>query len=326
MLLRGRSVLITGGTGYLGSHLAAFLETHQPRRIVIYSRDENKQYQMQRRKPDYMYWLGDIRDQRRLLRAFQGVDVVIHAAALKHVPFGERHPSELVQTNILGTQNICDAARQMGVSLVVALSTDKAVKPVSAMGISKAMMEKTVVAAHRENGPDDQTRFCCARHGNVAGSRGSVIPLFYEWLKEGRPLTVTHARMTRFLMTMAESAALIEYALTYARGGEIFVRKAPSVAISALAHAMAARYGSAQTCVEIDSRMRPGEKLSEVLISGQERNTAAEKGPYFIIPETVTTSECTNLSEDYDSALLPTLSTPEELSYLLDAFEAQNFR
>ena len=212
----------------------------EPKEIRILSRDEKKQWDMQRQFPDFEYLLGDVRDATRLAVAMEGVDYVFHAAALKQVGSCEKDPFEAVQTNIMGSYQACLAARRAGVKTFVALSTDKAVKPVNAMGTSKAMMEKMVCSQNQKN---CQTVFCCVRYGNVMGSRGSVIPLFLDQLEQGQPLTVTVPEMTRFLLTLDQSVELVFHAMTQARGGEIFVRKAPACTIQALADTIRQRAG-----------------------------------------------------------------------------------
>ncbi len=191
-------ILITGGTGSFGNKVAAFLETFNPREIVIFSRDEKKQYEMQRMRPGYRYVIGDVRDRPQVDFAMKGVDIVFHAAALKQVPSCETFPLEAVKTNVLGSQNVCASARENGVRALVALSTDKAVKPINAMGLSKAMMEKIVVSQNILSGGPV---YSCVRYGNVMGSRGSVIPLFLRQIAGKEKLTITDPNMTRFLMT-----------------------------------------------------------------------------------------------------------------------------
>ena len=220
-LLKSKHVLITGGTGSFGNRMARFLFGLGASCITIFSRDEKKQYEMKVRCPEFRFVLGDVRDRSSLRRVLQGVDVVFHAAALKQVPNCEMHPFEAVQTNIIGSQLLCEGAAEAGVRNVVFLSTDKAVKPINAMGISKAMMEKIACSANREGGA---TVCCCTRYGNVMGSRGSVIPLFLRQIESREKLTLTIPGMTRFLMTLDESVQLVAHAIANARGGEIFVK------------------------------------------------------------------------------------------------------
>ncbi|HLL55913.1 MAG TPA: polysaccharide biosynthesis protein, partial [Myxococcaceae bacterium] len=223
MEIRGSTILITGGTGSFGNRVARHLLQQGPKQIRIYSRDEKKQWEMQRAFPDFRFLIGDVRDPSRLAQAMRGVDYVFHAAALKQVPSCEMYPWEAVKTNTVGSQNVCEVAAAAGVRTVVALSTDKAVKPVNAMGMSKAMMEKIVCSQNQFEG---DTVFCCVRYGNVMGSRGSVIPLFRQLIEEKKPLRITVPHMTRFLLTLDESVDLVVHAMSSARGGEIFVRKA----------------------------------------------------------------------------------------------------
>ena len=213
--LFGSVILVTGGTGSFGNRVARHLLKSKPAQIRIYSRDEKKQWEMKRAFPQFRYIVGDVRDADRLSEAMRGVDYVFHAAALKQVPSCETYPFEAVKTNVLGSQNACDAAKYNGVKCLVALSTDKAVKPVNAMGISKAMLEKIVCS---QNEFDNRTVFCCVRYGNVMGSRGSVIPLFRDQIRKGEPLTLTVPTMTRFLLTLDQSVNLVLHAMTQGAG------------------------------------------------------------------------------------------------------------
>lgn len=281
MTIRESVVLITGGTGSFGNRVATQMLGRGPREVRIFSRDEKKQWDMSRRLPDYRYILGDVRDRDSLDRAMHGVDYVFHAAALKQVPSCEIYPLEAVKTNVLGSQNVFDAAVSAGVRCVVALSTDKAVKPVNAMGVSKAMMEKLVCS---QNLFQSRTVFCCVRYGNVMGSRGSVIPLFRELIEKGAPLTITSPEMTRFLMSLDDSVDLVMHAMTSAKGGEIFVKQAPASTVLDLAKAISALYSPrrAEHPVEIVG-VRPGEKIHEMLVNEYEIRRAAEAEGYFVI-------------------------------------------
>lgn len=279
--LSGATILITGGTGSFGNRVARHLLDLGPAQIRIFSRDEKKQWEMQRRWPGFRYVIGDVRDAGRLEEAMNGVDFVFHAAALKQVPSCESYPLEAIKTNILGTQNICATARAAGVKTVVALSTDKAVKPVNAMGTSKAMMEKLVCSQNQFGGP---TTYCCVRYGNVMGSRGSVIPLFLRQIREEIPLTITVPHMTRFLMTLDQSVDLVFHAMTMAQGGEIFVRKAPACTVLDLAEAMRRRHsprGAEHPIQEVG--IRPGEKIHEILVNEYELQRVGETETYFTI-------------------------------------------
>ena len=256
MSLEGSVILITGGTGSFGSRVARHLLKKNPREIRVFSRDEKKQWAMKKALPELRYLVGDVRDYERLDETMRGVDYVFHAAALKQVPSCEEFPSEAVKTNVIGSENVCRAARRRGVRTLVALSTDKAVKPVNAMGISKAMMEKIVCS---QNQFDSDTVFCCVRYGNVMGSRGSVIPLFKQQIERGQPLTLTIPHMTRFLMTLDESVDLVFRAMIHGQGGEVFVRKAPACTMQILAETMRRLYSPQKEEHPIESiGIRPG--------------------------------------------------------------------
>lgn len=320
MEIRDSTILITGGTGSFGNRVARTLLEHGPKQVRIYSRDEKKQWEMQRDFPDFRYVIGDVRDPGRLADAMRGVDIVFHAAALKQVPACEEYPYEAIKTNTLGSQNVCDAARAAGVGVVVALSTDKAVKPVNVMGMSKAMMERVVCSQNRF---DAGTIFCCVRYGNVMGSRGSVIPLFRRLIEEGRPITITVPRMTRFLLTLDQSVDLVLHAIANARGGEIFVRKAPACTVMDLATTMRRKYSPLVDDHPIDIvGIRQGEKIHEVLVNEYELQRAVESDTYFTIhpeyrpPEApVSCSE----GEEYTSANTEQITDQEALSALLDS-------
>lgn len=315
--ITGSRILITGGTGSFGNRVASYLVRFNPRRIVIYSRDEKKQWEMAQRWPDFDYIIGDVRDPTRLAEAMRRVDIVFHAAALKQVPSCETYPFEAVLTNTVGSQLVCEAALAAGVRRVVALSTDKAVKPVNAMGTSKAMMEKLVVAKNRV--PLD-TIFSCVRYGNVMGSRGSVIPLFQKQIAGGGPVTLTVPHMTRFMMTLDESVDLVVHAMTHATGGEIFVRKAPAATVQDLATAMIAKYGNGAAIPTQVIGIRPGEKLDEVLVNEYELQRAAEDRDYFTIFPEYRPAPATNvpLGTEYTSANTRRLTGVAEIGELLD--------
>lgn len=316
--IEGSRILITGGTGSFGNRVASHLVEHNPARIIIYSRDEKKQWEMRQRQPDFDYMIGDVRDVNRLREAMRGVDLVFHAAALKQVPSCEQYPHEALQTNTLGSHNVCMAAMQAGVRVLVALSTDKAVKPVNAMGMSKALMEKIVVSM---NMSQTDTRFCCVRYGNVMGSRGSVIPLFRKQIASGGPVTLTVPHMTRFLMTLDESVDLVVHAMTNARGGEVFVRKAPAATVLDLARAMIARYGEGRDVPVKEIGIRPGEKIDEVLVNEYEIRRATETDDYFAIhPEyRIPDVDCRyEYGYEYTSANTRRLTTADEIGALLD--------
>jgi len=275
MTLDGKTVLITGGTGSFGKKFTEVIfQKFKPKKVIIFSRDEFKQFLMSRTFPaeryPIRYFIGDIRDGARLFRAFEGVDYVVHAAALKQVPAAEYNPFEAVKTNILGAQNIVEAALDRGVKKIIALSTDKAVAPINLYGATKLAMEKLIVAANSYVGAHD-ILFSVVRYGNVVGSRGSVIPLFLRLIKEGKKeLPVTDERMTRFWITLEEGANLVLTALEESVGGEIFVPKIPSMKVADLAKALCP--DGCYTVVGI----RPGEKIHESLISEDEgRSTVA---------------------------------------------------
>jgi FlaA1/EpsC-like NDP-sugar epimerase len=318
--LSGATILITGGTGSFGNRVARHLLELNPAQIRIFSRDEKKQWEMQRRWPQFRYIIGDVRDEGRLDEAMSGVQYVFHAAALKQVPSCESYPLEAIKTNILGTQNICSTARAAGVKTVVALSTDKAVKPVNAMGTSKAMMEKLVCSQNQFGG---STTFCCVRYGNVMGSRGSVIPLFLRQIQENVPLTLTVPHMTRFLMTLDQSVDLVFHAMTMAQGGEIFVRKAPACTVQTLAEAMRRKYSPQGTNHPIQEvGIRPGEKIHEILVNEYELQRVSESETYFTIhPEYRLPEELTPqaLGSEYSSENTRRLKTFDEITPLLDA-------
>jgi UDP-glucose 4-epimerase len=277
-------LMITGGTGSFGNAvLRRFLDT-DIREIRILSRDEKKQDDMRKRyaHAKLKFYIGDVRDQRSVAAAMRGVDFCFHAAALKQVPSCEFHPMEAVRTNVLGTENVLTQAIEAGVKRVVCLSTDKAVYPINAMGISKAMMEKVMVAASR-NLEGTKTIICGTRYGNVMASRGSVIPLFVEQVLAGKPITVTDPSMTRFMMTLDEAVELVLFAFEHGSNGDIFVQKAPAATVSVLAQAILALMQRPQHPVQ-EMGARHGEKLYESLLSREERASALDLGDYYRIP------------------------------------------
>jgi UDP-glucose 4-epimerase len=282
MPFKKKTLLITGGTGSFGNAvLKRFLDT-DIEEIRIFSRDEKKQDDMRKRynSPKLKFYIGDVRDYQSVLSAMRGVDFVYHAAALKQVPSCEFHPMEAVKTNILGTENVLEAAISCSVKRVVCLSTDKAVYPINAMGISKAMMEKVVVAKSRSS---NGTVICATRYGNVMASRGSVIPLFVEQIKAGQPITITDPDMTRFMMTLDDAVDLVLYAFEYASPGDIFVQKAPAATIETLAHALTELMGLQEHEVRIIGT-RHGEKLFEALLSREEMVAAENLDGYYRVP------------------------------------------
>jgi len=282
-MFKSKVLLITGGTGSFGNAvLKRFLESNIME-IRIFSRDEKKQDDMRRHynSSKIKFYIGDVRDANSIDRAMHGVDFVFHAAALKQVPSCEFFPVEAVKTNILGTDNVLQAAEKYGVKRLVVLSTDKAAYPINAMGMSKALMEKVMVARSRSNDPDKQV-FCGTRYGNVMASRGSVIPLFVEQLKAGKPLTITDPNMTRFMMTLEDAVDLVLYAFEHGKPGDLFVQKAPSATIETLAKALIELYKSTSEIKIIGTRH--GEKLYETLVNREDMVKAEDLGNYFRIP------------------------------------------
>ena len=276
-------LMITGGTGSFGNAvLSRFLQTNV-KEIRIFSRDEKKQEDMRiaLNHPKLKFYIGDVRDYDSIHDAMKGVDYVFHAAALKQVPSCEFYPMEAVRTNVLGAENMMNAAIASGVERVVVLSTDKAVYPINAMGLSKAMMEKLMVAKARMRS-DGETVLCATRYGNVMASRGSVIPLFVGQLKEGRPLTITDPTMTRFLMSLEDSVDLVLYAFEHGQQGDIFVQKAPASTVEVLAQALKELFNPDGEIRIIGTRH--GEKLFESLVSREEMARADDMGAYYRIP------------------------------------------
>lgn len=278
-MLTDQNVLITGGTGSFGKRfIKHVLKGHKPRRLVVFSRDELKQHEMRVHgfnDPILRYFIGDVRDRDRLRRAMSGVDIVVHAAALKQVPACEYNPLEAIATNIRGAENVVEAAIDRNVGRVIALSTDKAVSPVNLYGATKLCAEKLFVQANAYSGAAP-TRFSCVRYGNVVGSRGSVVPLFKEQAKSGI-LTITDDRMTRFWLTLDQAVQFVLKALSLMKGGEVFVPKIPSMRVSALAKAVGPQ------CRLKHVGIRPGEKLHEDLISETEARHTLEKEDLFVI-------------------------------------------
>jgi UDP-N-acetylglucosamine 4,6-dehydratase/5-epimerase len=272
-------VLVTGGTGSFGKKFVeAMLRNYHPQKLIIFSRDELKQHDMRVAgfdHPSLRYFIGDVRDSQRLERAFAGVTVVVHAAALKQVPACEYNPFEAIQTNINGGKNVIDAAINQGVRRILALSTDKAVNPINLYGATKLCAEKMFVQANAYSGAQD-TRFSCARYGNVVGSRGSVVPIFLEQRKSGK-VTVTDPRMTRFWITLEQGVRFVVNCIENMHGGEIFVPKIPSMKLVDMAQTLA------PDCETRYVGIRPGEKLHEVLVSEDEARNALELDDMFVI-------------------------------------------
>ena len=281
-MLNDKTILITGGTGSFGKCFTRYVLTHyQPKKIIIYSRDEFKQFLMQNEFKEYAsvmrYFIGDVRDKDRLRRAFEGVDYVIHAAALKQVPACEYNPNEAIRTNVNGAQNVIDAALDTNVKKVVALSTDKAVNPVNLYGGTKLVSDKLFIAANAYAGTKDIS-FSIVRYGNVAGSRGSIIPLFNNIIKNGgTELPITDFRMTRFWISLTEGVELVIKALKEAKGGETFISKIPSFKVTDLAEAML------PGCKMKEIGIRPGEKLHEIMVTTEDSFNTYEYDKHFIV-------------------------------------------
>ena len=281
-MLKNKTLLITGGTGSFGNAvLNRFVHSDEFSEIRIFSRDEKKQDDLRKKlnNPKVKFYIGDVRDKRSVDNVMHGVDYVFHAAALKQVPSCEFFPVEAVKTNILGAENVLDSALQNGVKNVVILSTDKAVYPINAMGLSKAMMEKVMVAKSRQS---NGTRMCGTRYGNVMASRGSVIPLFVQQIKAGKAITITDPHMTRFMMTLEDAVDLVLFAFENGKPGDMFVQKAPATTIDTLAKALKELYQSDVPVKNIGTRH--GEKLYETLVNREEMVKAVDMGNYYRIP------------------------------------------
>lgn len=281
-MFTNKTLLITGGTGSFGNAVLRRFLTSDLTEIRIFSRDEKKQDDMRKKynNPKLKFYIGDVRDYQSVLNAVRGVDFVYHAAALKQVPSCEFHPLEAVKTNVLGTENVLEAAINCNVKRVVVLSTDKAVYPINAMGISKAMMEKVAVAKSRSS---TETVINVTRYGNVMCSRGSVIPLFTHQIRAEQPITITDPHMTRFMMTLDDAVDLVLYAFEHGKPGEIFVQKAPAATIENLAKALTELLGVPQHPINIIGT-RHGEKLFEVLLSREEMVAAHNLDGYYRVP------------------------------------------
>ena len=325
-LLKNKVLMITGGTGSFGSTVVRRFLKSGVREIRIFSRDEKKQEDMRIALKDdkAKFYIGDVRNYDSVHQAMHGVDYVFHAAALKQVPSCEFYPMEAVRTNVLGAENVLNAAVANGVKRVVVLSTDKAVYPINAMGISKAMMEKLMVAKARLRS-EGETVLCATRYGNVMASRGSVIPLFVDLIKSGKPLTVTDPEMTRFLMSLEDSVDLVMHAFEHAKQGDIFVQKAPASTVGDLAQALKALF-SADNSIQIIGT-RHGEKLYESLLSREEMARAEDMNRYYRIPSDdrdlnyakyfVEGESSISMSEDYTSHNTNRLNVEQVKSLLL---------
>lgn len=289
--IKGSNILITGGTGSFGNRVASRLNHFDIGCITIFSRDEKKQYEMRKKYPDFKYIVGDVRDYERIKEAMKGIDIVFNAAALKQVPSCELWPEEAIKTNTLGALNVCRAAIENDIDCVIGLSTDKAVKPINAMGMSKALMEKIICSF----GKRFDRRFCCVRYGNVMGSRGSVIPLFKEQIEKGKKekvgkITVTVPEMTRFMLTLDDAVELVLHAVEKGRSGEIFVKKTPACRMDFLAKGMIRKYGGEECSHYINLSIigiRAGEKLHETLINEYEMLFTEDIGDCYKISENI---------------------------------------
>lgn len=288
--VKGRKILVTGGTGSIGQAIVRQLLELEPTAVRVLSRDETKQFELLSAlgdRPDVRYLIGDVRDLPRLRRAMEGIDLVFHSAAMKHVPACEYNPFEAVKTNVLGVQNLIEAALEEQVDRVVAISTDKVANPCNTMGATKLLAERLIAAANYHKGPR-RTVFTCVRFGNVLGSRGSVIPLFEQQIASGGPVTITDRRMTRFMMSVQDAAVLVLKAALAGRGGEVFILKMPVVRLVDLAavaiEALAPRHGRSPDAIGLRNvGLRPGEKLHEELMTDEEATRAVETDDMFII-------------------------------------------
>ncbi|EKD32412.1 MAG: hypothetical protein ACD_77C00103G0023 [uncultured bacterium] len=283
-IFKNKILLITGGTGSFGNMvLKRFLDS-DIKEIRIFSRDEKKQDDMRHslQNPKVKFYIGDVRDRHSVDNAMNGVDFIFSAAALKQVPSCEFFPMQAVLTNVIGTNNVIESAISHGVKNIVILSTDKAAYPINAMGISKAMMEKIAIAKGRSLGDKALTKICCTRYGNVMASRGSVIPLWIEQIKNKKPITITDPNMTRFMMTLDDAVDLVVYAFEHGHNGDLFIQKAPAATLSTIVAALKELYSSDSEIKVIGTRH--GEKIYETLVTREEMSKAEQMGNYFRIP------------------------------------------
>jgi UDP-N-acetylglucosamine 4,6-dehydratase len=322
-ILNQKNILITGGTGSFGHQMILELMQYKPKLIRILSRDEDKQHELKQELLDnpildkIQFMIGDVRDYERVHSVTKNINIVFHAAALKQVPSVEAHPYEAVKTNIVGAYNVVRASVAQQVKNVVAISTDKAVKPVNAMGMTKALQEKLILS---DEITKNKTIFCCVRYGNVLGSRGSVIPLWDKRLEKNKPLPITHPEMTRFTLTLSQAIDLVFYSLKHSKGGEIFVKKAPATKMVNLARAYAElKTGEKNYPLEYIG-IRAGEKIHEVLVSEEEMRHAVEKKDHYIINREAVIDKKFNKKstkfEEYDSENTTHLDI-EELKILM---------
>ncbi|WP_278538311.1 polysaccharide biosynthesis protein [Fusobacterium varium] len=333
-MFKDKVLLITGGTGSFGNAvLRRFLKTDIGE-IRIFSRDEKKQDDMRKiyNNPKLKFYIGDVRDYNSVMDVMRGVDFVFHAAALKQVPSCEFYPVQAVYTNILGTENVLNAAIASKVKKVVCLSTDKAAYPINAMGMSKALMEKVIVAKGR-NLKDDETIICLTRYGNVMASRGSVIPLFIDQVRHGKPITVTDPNMTRFMMSLDQAVDLVLFAFKNGKNGDLFIQKSPAATIEVLAHAMKDILRRPEHEVKIIGT-RHGEKLYEVLMTKEEKVRAIDMGEYFRVPADGRDlnyskyfedgQEVITQADEYNSHNTYRLNEEELKKMILDLYEVQD--
>jgi UDP-N-acetylglucosamine 4,6-dehydratase/5-epimerase len=313
----GANILVTGGTGSFGrAFIRRVLESHRPARVVVFSRDELKQYEMAQtfQSPAMRFFLGDVRDRERLNRALSGIQIVIHAAALKQVPAAEYNPIECIKTNVMGAENLINACIDEKVRKVIALSTDKAVNPVNLYGATKLCSDKLFVAANHLAGAGG-TRFSVVRYGNVIGSRGSVVPFFKQFRDSGKKLPITDPEMTRFWIQLADGAAFVDRCLGLMRGGEIFIPKIPSMKITDLARAI-----SADSDHEIVG-IRPGEKLHELLLTRDDARNTIEFKDYYLINPGIHLWESETSSVYGDEQTLNMRATPTTVGSILISCE-----
>lgn len=319
-MFKGKVLLITGGTGSFGKTILRKFIDSDLKEIRIFSRDEKKQEDLRKVYPadsKVKFYIGDVRDKDSLRNAFKGVDFIFHAAALKQVPTCEFFPMEAVKTNVVGTSNVIDVANEMNVKKIVCLSTDKAAYPINAMGISKALMEKVAIAKANEYGENGVT-VTCTRYGNVMGSRGSVIPLFYKLLEEGKELTITNGDMTRFMMTLDDAADLVLYAFEHGAQGETFIQKSPACTVDVLAQAIF-KYKNKTVPIKYIG-LRPGEKVFEVLVTSEEMQRAKSEKQYYRIKNPLSTKH-EGLAEvtEYNSNNTTILNVDEVIELLKKA-------
>ena len=318
--LKGKKILVTGGTGSFGHQIVRDLMRLNPASIHIYSRDEKKQYDMSlsyRQHKNLIFNIGDVRNLERTRDAMCGIDIVFNAAALKQVPSCENAPFEAVETNIMGANNVRRAAIEAGVKTVVSISTDKAVKPVNVMGMTKAIQERIMLDATYCYGT---TKFICVRYGNVLGSRGSVVPLFFDFIQKGLPIPITHPDMTRFQLTLKEAVQLVLFATVKGESGDLWVQKMPAVRIPELGRSLAYGLTGNKEYPFTIIGMRPGEKMHEVLVSEEEMWRATELEKHFVIPSWAKSQDKENIKNikvsEYTSAGAHRLNQEEILSML----------